>query len=402
MSQAPRSTGPLSYEGHPPASAAWREGDPVGERHFVDLGALRTESGFEFPSVRVAYETWGTLDADASNAVYVAHALTGDSHVTGEAGPGHVTAGWWTGLVGPGCPIDTDKWFVVCANVLGGCQGTTGPVSLAPDGRPWGSRFPTVTVGDMVEVERAVSDYLGIEQWAMMLGPSLGGMRVLEWMARYPARVRGGLVLGSTAAVTADQIGTHAAQIEAIRLDPNFQGGDYYDAPPGQGPHRGMGVARRIAHLTYRSETELDLRFGRGPQASEDPYEEPAALARGRFAVESYLDHHADKLARRFDANTYIALTEAMTLFDLGRGRGGVATALSQIQAPLTVVGIDSDRLFPLRLQAELAELTPGADELHVLRSPYGHDGFLVEDDQVGAFIAHAFDRLCHDPSRAE
>ena len=365
----------------------------MGDREFLTLGEFTTESGVTLPSVTVAYETWGTLADDGHNAVYVCHALTGDSHVTGDAGPGHATPGWWSGLVGPGKPIDTDRYFVVCANVLGGCQGTTGPSSKAPDGRPWGSRFPTVTVGDMVEVERALSDQLGIEHWTLMLGPSLGGMRVLEWMVRYPERVGGGLVLGSTAAVTADQIGTHTSQIEAIRLDPAFRDGDYYDSDDGMGPHRGMGLARRIAHLTYRSETELDLRFGRSHQGDEDPYLADDITSRGRFAVESYLDHHADKLARRFDANTYIALTEAMTLFDLGRGRGGVATALANIHAPLTVVGIDSDRLFPLRLQAELAELTPGADELHVLRSPYGHDGFLVEDEQVGAFIEHALAR---------
>ena len=393
-------SGPIDYTGLPPASAAWREGDPAGERSFVSIGEVTTHSGVTLPNVTVAYETWGELSPDGRNAVYVCHALTGDSHVSGEPGPGHVTGGWWSGLVGPGRPIDTNTWFVVCANVLGGCQGTTGPASLAPDGRPWGSRFPTVTVADMVEAERALADHLGVREWALMLGPSLGGMRVLEWMVRYPQRVRGGLVLGSTAAVTADQIATHAAQIEAIRMDPNFRNGDYYDAPAGQGPHRGMGLARRIAHLTYRSETELDVRFGRGSQGDEDPYATSDLLTRGRFAVESYLDHHADKLARRFDANTYIALTQAMSLFDLGRGRGGVASALSRIDAPLTVVGIDSDRLFPLRLQAELAELTPGADELHVLRSPYGHDGFLVEDDQVGNFIRHAFTRIGADYPR--
>jgi homoserine O-acetyltransferase len=336
----------------------------------------------------VAYETWGTLDDDGGNAIYVCHALTGDSHVTGSAGPGHATGGWWDGLIGPGRPIDTDSWFVVCANVLGGCQGTTGPSSPAPDGRPWGGRFPVVTVADMVEVERRVADALGIDSWALMLGPSLGGMRVLEWLVRHPERVRGGLVLGTTASVTADQIGTHATQLAAIEADPAYRGGDYYDAPPGGGPHVGMGVARRIAHLTYRSDTELDLRFGRDPQPGEDPY------LGGRFAIESYLDHHADKLARRFDANTYLALTRAMSLFDLGRGRGGVATALSGITAPLTVIGIDSDRLFPLRLQQEIVDLAPGARELHVLRSPYGHDGFLVEEEQVGAFVSHALDRV--------
>jgi homoserine O-acetyltransferase/O-succinyltransferase len=380
--------GPLSYAGPPPASAAWREGDPVGSRLFADVGELVTESGAVIPDVTVAYETWGTLNADRSNAVYICHALTGDSHVSGTAGEGHRTAGWWHGLVGPGCAVDTDEWFVVCANVLGGCQGTTGPASTAPDGEPWGSRFPVITVGDMVEVEHRLTDLLAIPSWALMLGPSLGGMRVLEWMARYPDRVRGGLVLGSAAAVTADQIGTHATQIAAIESDPAFRGGDYYAAEPGEGPHRGMGLARRIAHLTYRCETELDLRFGRAAQEGEDPY------AGGRFAVESYLDHHADKLARRFDANTYVLLTRAMSLFDVGRGRGGVPAVLGAIHAPLTVVGIDSDRLFPVRLQQEIVDLTPGADRLHLLLSPYGHDGFLVEDEQVGVFVAHALNRV--------
>jgi homoserine O-acetyltransferase len=380
--------GPLTYDGLPPASAAWREGDPLGSRLFLDTGSFTTESGFEFPSVRIAYETWGTLNADRSNAVYVAHALTGDSHACGPAGPGHKTPGWWDGLVGSGKAIDTDQWFVVCANVLGGCQGTTGPASLAPDGKPWGSRFPIVTVADMVRIEHRLTDALEIDTWAIMLGPSLGGMRVLEWMVRYPERVRSGLVLGTTAAVTADEIGTHEVQLSAIRSDPRFNGGDFYDAADGEGPHVGMGIARRIAHLTYRSEIELAERFGRNAQPGEDPY------SGGRFEVSSYLDHHADKLARRFDANTYIALTDAMSLFDLGRGRGGVPQALSAIKAPLTVVAIDSDRLFPQRLQEEIVEFTPGADGLHVVNSLFGHDGFLVEDDQVAGFVAHSLARI--------
>ena len=376
--------GPLSYDGPPPATGAWREGDPVGERRFLDIGDVEVTVGTTIPAVRVAYQTWGRLNEERTNAVYVCHALTGDSHVTGDAGPGHLTAGWWAGLVGPGAPVDTDRWFVVCANVLGGCQGTTGPASLAPDGRAWGSRFPVITVADMVEVERRVMDALEIPSWALMLGPSLGGMRVLEWMAAYPERVRSGLVLGTTAAVSADQIGTHATQIAAIEADPRFLGGDYYDQPAGEGPYVGMGIARRIAHLTYRSESELDLRFGRDPQGDEDPSDG------GRFAVESYLDHQADKLSRRFDANTSVALTRAMSLFDVGEGRGGVAEALGRFRAPLTVVGLDSDRLFPLRLQEELVAATPTAHPLRVVRSPYGHDGFLVEKDQVGEIVRDA------------
>jgi homoserine O-acetyltransferase/O-succinyltransferase len=378
--------GALSYQGNPPASAAWREGFPQGNRLFFDFGPFTTDSGFTFENVTVAYQTWGVLNDDASNAIYVAHALTGDSHVTGNAGAGHVTGGWWNSLVGPGAPIDTDKYFVVCANVLGGCQGTTGPASAAPDGKAWGSRFPVITIADMVRVEYALTDFLGIGSYSLMLGPSLGGMRVLEWMVRYPEAVRGGLVLGSTAAVSAEEIGIHATQIAAIELDPHFNNGDYYESEVG--PVAGMGLARRIAHLSYRSESELDMRFGRNLQGTELP------SRGGLFAVESYLDHHADKLARRFDANTYIALTRAMTLFDLGEGRGGVVNALNTINAPLTVVGIDSDRLFPLRLQQDIVDSSPGADELHLLISPFGHDGFLVEEEQVAQFVGHALNRV--------
>lgn len=395
----PRPYGPLDYHGPPPASAAWREGDHPGGRQFVDIGPLVTESGCLLPAVRVAYQSWGRLDAAGSNAVYICHALTGDSHVTGPAGPGHMTAGWWDGLVGPGRAIDTDDWFVACANVLGGCQGTTGPSSIAPDGRPWGSRFPAITVRDMVEVERAFTAAIGVSSWALMLGPSLGGMRVLEWLVAYPELVRSGLVLGTTAAVSADQIGTHATQLEAIYADPNFKDGDYYDEPDGQGPHRGMGIARRIAHLTYRSEGELRHRFDRRMQGGQDPGKFEGGRRLGRFEVESYLDHHADKLARRFDANTYVALTNAMTLFDLGLGRGGVDQALASITAPLTVVGIDSDRLFPVYQQRHIASLAPGAGDLHIVHSDYGHDGFLVEDDQVAEYVRLAVARI--PPSEA-
>ncbi|MFA7324105.1 MAG: homoserine O-acetyltransferase [Candidatus Nanopelagicales bacterium] len=366
----------------------------MGDRRFVDLGEFTTESGFAFPNITVAYETWGTLNAEASNAVYICHALTGDSHVCGPAGIGHKTAGWWDALVGPGRAIDTGDWFVVCANILGGCQGTTGPASLDAQGRPWGSRFPTVTVTDMVEVEYRFTNAIGIDRWALLLGPSLGGMRVLEWMVRYPERVGSGMVLGTTAAVSADEIGTHAAQLAAIYADPFFLGGDYYEQPDGQGPHRGMGVARQVAHLTYRSESELGERFGRGAQTGEDPYAWVDGKRSGRFAMESYIEHHADKLARRFDANTYIALTNAMSLFDLGRGRGGTVAALSAITAPLTVVGINSDRLFPVHQQQHIASHAPGAGDLHIVDSLVGHDGFLVEDEQVARYVDVALGRI--------
>ena len=372
----------------PPASGAWREGDHPGERRFLHFGPFTTESGFCFPEIRVAYQSWGRLLPDRSNALYICHALTGDSHVCGGAGLGHNSGGWWNPIVGPGKPIDTQRWFVVCANVLGGCQGTTGPASLAPDGRPWGSRFPTITMADMVAVEWRLSQALGIGRWACLIGPSLGGMRVLEWLVDDPGAAASAVVIGAAAAVGADQIGSHEAQIAAIRADGRFRGGDYYDAPPGEGPHRGLAVARRIAHLTYRSRMEMEERFGRSHQLPENPYDWNNGQMGGRFAIASYLDHQANKLVRRFDANSYIALTNAMTLFDLGRNRGGVVRALSQIHQPLTVVGMDSDRLFPLALQDEIACASPGASGVEVIHSLHGHDGFLVEVEQLSAILS--------------
>jgi homoserine O-acetyltransferase len=338
------------------------------------------------PGVRVAYESFGAAHRDANglitNAVLVEHALTGDAHVAGAASPGQPTAGWWDAVIGPGKALDTDRWHVVAANVLGGCQGTTGPSSLAPDGRAWGSRFPRITVRDQVAVEALLADELGIGSFVAVIGGSMGGMRALEWAITFPARVGAALVLATGAAATADQIGTQTAQILAITQDPGWRGGDYYDAAAGTGPHRGLGLARRIAHLTYRSETELDSRFGRQPQPGENPY------ADGRFAVQSYLDHHADKLTTRFDAGTYVALTDVMNTHDVGRGRGGVQAALGSISVPVVVAGVDTDRLYPLRLQAELDRHIPTSTGLNVITSPYGHDGFLLEAEAVGAVIA--------------
>jgi homoserine O-acetyltransferase/O-succinyltransferase len=348
----------------------WVEGDPVGNRVFLDLPAFRPERGGVLPSVRVAYETWGTLAPDASNAVLVEHALTGDSHVVGPAGPGHATPGWWDGLIGPGAPVDTDRFFVVCANVLGGCQGTTGPSSLAPDDGRWGSRFPEVTVGDQVRVEAALADALGVERWACVVGGSMGGMRALEWAVALPDRVATLFFLASGAVASADQIGTQTTQQAAIRADRRWSGGDY---PLDDPPVDGLGVARRIAHLTYRSGLELDARFGTHVQDD------------GRFAVASYLDHHADKLTARFDAATYVLLTEAMNSWDVGRDRGGVEAALARVTARSVVAGVDSDRLYPIAQQQRVADGL--GVPLQVIPSPYGHDGFLIEVGAVGALL---------------
>ncbi|MFS8096351.1 homoserine O-acetyltransferase [Lentzea alba] len=323
----------------------WRFGDPNGRRKWFS----HAEPFAGLPGFQLAYETWGTLNAEASNAVLVLHALTGDSHVAGGVEPGHPTPGWWDALVGPGRPLD--GFFVVAPNVLGGCQGSTGPWQY-PD-------FPGLTIRDQVRAEVHLADFLGVEQWAAVLGGSMGGMRAVEWAVGEPDRVKSLLLLATTAAASAEQIGLASAQLHAIRAN----------------SVEGLGVARRIAHISYRTEQELQARFERGRQ--ED----------GRFEVESYLDHHAAKLTRRFDSASYVTLTEAMNSHDVGRSRGGVKAALRRVKARTLVAGVDSDRLYPLAQQRELAAGIPGADGLRVIASPYGHDAFLIESEQVGALV---------------
>ncbi|MEU1082580.1 homoserine O-acetyltransferase [Streptomyces sp. NPDC005908] len=270
----------------PPASGAWREGDPPERRQwYAHPEPLPLEAGGELPDVRLAFETWGRLAPDRSNAVLVLHALTGDSHVAGPAEPGHPTPGWWDGLVGPGWALDTDRWFVVAPNVLGGCQGSTGPSFRGPSGRRWGCDFPFLTQRDQVAAEAALADALGIDRWALAVGGSMGGMRAVEWAVSYPERTGALLLVATTAAASAEQIAWAGTQTHAIRADPHWHGGHYHDT--GRGPHAGLGLARRIAHITYRSEPELRSRFGRAAQDGEDPWRG------GRYQVASYLDHSA-------------------------------------------------------------------------------------------------------------
>jgi len=373
----------------PSTIGAWRDGDPVGRRRFVDIGTIPLERGGEVPDVRIAYETWGELAPDGSNAILILHALTGDSHVVGEVEPGHPTPGWWPGLIGPGCPIDTDRWFVVAPNVLGGCQGSTGPASPSPDGTPWASRFPQLTIRDQVLAEQRVTDHLGIDAWAAVIGGSMGAMRVLEWAVMFPDRVRGIAPLAVSATATADQVAIQSIQLLAIRSDPAWQGGDYLLDPDGSAPAQGLGIARRLAHWSYRSEEEFNIRFGRRPQGDEDP------LAGGRFEVESYLDHHGTKLVSRFDAASYVLLTQSMNSHDVGRDRGGVVEALRDVRAHVVVAGVDSDRLYPLSEQHKLAHLLRvRGDRATVIRSPHGHDGFLIEVRQVSQIIGDLLERV--------
>ena len=374
----------------PPVTGAWRDGDPAGDRRFAAFGAFRTESGTELPGFRLAYETWGELNTARDNAVLISHALTGDSHVRGEAGPGHATAGWWGDVVGPGAAIDTDRWFVVAPNILGGCQGSTGPASIAPDGYEWASRFPYLTIRDQVEAQKRLADALGIDRWAAVVGGSMGGMHALEWGVTHPERVERLALLASPPASTADQIASNMLQLETIRMDPRFQRGEYYDAAVGDGPHRGLALARRMAMLNYRSPIELNSRFQRSWQSDLSPLGHG-----GRFAVESYLDFHGNKFTRRFDANSYITLVEAMNSHDVGRDRGGIEEALRTVTATTLVLGIDSDRLFPLEGQHRIARSVPhtlDGEEAVVITSDFGHDGFLIETDVVGGHLRRLLD----------
>ncbi len=353
---------------------------PSSRRRSLVVGSLDTESGGRLPEVRMAVQTWGRLNSAGDNAVLVLHALTGDQQVVGDAGPGQPTPGWWPGLIGPGAALDTDELYVVAPNVLGGCRGSTGPSTPAPDGRPYGSSFPTLTIRDQVHAEALLADALDIRSFAAVLGGSMGGMRALEWAITYPGRVRRALAIATCAIATADQIAWATPQLHAIRGDAGFVGGDYY---PGPGPRNGLEVARQIAHTTYRAAVELDDRFGAAPQLGEEP------LRGGRYAVQSYLQHHGRKLVRRFDANSYLVLTEAMNGHDIGRERGGVEAALRRITAELTVAVVDSDRLYTPADGAVIAQ-APACRELTTISSPYGHDAFLIETGQVFDLIARS------------
>jgi homoserine O-acetyltransferase len=362
----------------PDAPESARQRDGVVRK--VGIGALQLDAGGALPEVELAYETWGTLNADASNAVLIQHALTGDTHVAQGHGD---EPGWWDPLVGPGKPVDTEKYFVVAANMVGGCYGSTGPGSLDPDGQPWGSRFPFVTIRDSVRAEARLADRLGIRRWHAVVGGSMGGARALEWGATYSHRVKHCVVVSIGAYSTAEQIALAQAQLLAIRQDPNYRDGNYYGEAT---PDSGLGLARRIAHISYRSEPELGFRFGRRGQGAENPLDAPlGAASRGRYQVESYLDHQAEKLVRRFDANSYVILTEALMSHDVGRARGGVARALAGTKSEFFLAAVNSDRLYFPEQSEELAEALPGEVPVYMIDAKIGHDGFLTEIGQLGS-----------------
>ena len=354
----------------------------VDARCWRDPTSLPLDCGQTLHAVQVAYETWGCLNAAADNAVVVCHALTGDAHAAGVA-PGATRPGWWDALIGPGRALDTDRYFVICANVLGGCRGTTGPASPHPtDGRPYGSRFPPITVRDIVRLQARLVQVLGVRSIAAVIGGSLGGMQALEWALLYPDWVRAVVTIGAALAHSAQGIAYNLIGREAIRLDPAWQGGDYYDT--GQEPDRGLALARMMGMITYQSAESMRRKFDRRlVQDSAMPYD-PAM----RFQVESYLHYQGDSLVRRFDANSYLVLSRAMDWHDLAYGRGSLTQALAQISTNTRTlaVGINSDILFPPELQHEIVRALQAAARPALyaeIDSPWGHDAFLLEHDQL-------------------
>jgi homoserine O-acetyltransferase len=374
-------------------TGAWQPSDPSGSRQFFTFATdhpFAVESGAVLTDVTVAYETWGRLNGDASNAVLVCHAWTGDSHASGRAEPGHPTPGWWDDVIGPGRHIDTNRWFVVCPNVLGGCQGSTGPASPHPvDGRPYGSRFPMLTIRDMVRSQARLMDHLGVAAWASVIGGSMGGMQVLEWAITYPERVRSIVPIATCMQASAQQIAWGVIGRRAIRLDPRWAGGDYYDAEPGEGPDEGLSVARQVAQVTFRSDNAFTERFGRA-LTGHGAVGEMFGLWQ-EFEVEQYLQYHGDKLVRRFDANSYLVIGKAMDLHDVARGRGSLESAMARIRVPNLALGINSDFLYPPYQQRQMARMLSrtGLPSTYIeIDSPHGHDAFLIHFDQVGEPIA--------------
>jgi homoserine O-acetyltransferase/O-succinyltransferase len=376
-----------------PVTGAWQPGDAPGNRRFVTFATdhpFAVESGAVLSDVTVAYETWGALNADRSNAVLICHAWTGDSHAAGRAEQGHPTPGWWDDVIGPGNFIDTNRWFVVCANVLGGCQGSTGPASPHPvDGKPYGSRFPVLTIRDMVRSQARMMDHLGIAAWASVIGGSMGGMQVLEWAITYPERVRSLVPIATCMQSSAQQIAWGVIGRRAIQLDPRWRGGDYYDAEPGDGPSGGLGVARQVAQVTFRSDNAFTERFGRA-LTDRAAVGDTFGLWQ-EFEVERYLQYHGDKLVRRFDTNSYLIIGKAMDLHDVTRGRGSLASAIARIKVPNLTIGINSDILYPPAQQRQMSRMLSrtGLPSTYIeIDSPHGHDAFLIHFDQVGEPIA--------------
>jgi homoserine O-acetyltransferase len=383
------------------------------DTQFLDLPApLALDCGRELYPVRIAYETYGTLSPARDNVILVCHALSGDAHAAGfaraataastrdgfraderDAGAGR-GLGWWDGMIGPGKAFDTNQFFVVSTNLLGGCRGTTGPSSTNPaTGRAYGLDFPVITVADMVRAERTFLNQLGITRLAAVAGGSLGGMQALEWAVQYKDDVAAIIPIASTHALQPQGVAWNAIARSAIMADPDWQGGHYYGT--GRAPNAGMGVARMVGHITYLSATSLKDKFGRRLQFADDIR---YTLTEPEFEVESYLRHQADSFVKRFDANTYLYTSRALSYFDLARQHGGgeLAHALRGLSARTLLIAFSSDWLYPPAGSEELAQALRAAGkevEIHVIDAPYGHDCFLLEEARQTPMIQQFLSR---------
>ncbi len=342
---------------------------------------LRLQSGATLRPFTLAYETYGTLNADRSNTILICHALSGDAHVAGRHSVHDRKPGWWDEAVGPGKAFDTDRYFIICSNVIGGCSGSTGPSSTNPEtGRPYGLSFPVVTVADMIEAQRWLLDALDIPTILCATGGSMGGMQAIQWAVSYPDRVRSALVLASTARTSAQTIALNEVPRQAIYADPNWNEGDYYGKEP---PNAGLAVARMIGHITYLSEKSMREKFGRRLQERERYGYDFAT----EFEVESYLKYHGNRFTSRFDANSFLYITKAIDYFDMSLGRGDLAQAFTDVKAKFLVLSYSSDWLYPPEQSEELvrALLRNGVDASYVeIKSDYGHDAFLLEVERLG------------------
>lgn len=358
---------------------------------FADDEPFRLASGAELRSVTIAYETYGTLTPNKDNVILITHALTGDSHCATH-GPDDPEEGWWEPLVGPGRVFDTDEYFVICSNVIGGCQGSTGPASINPaTGQPYGSSFPVVTIGDMVRAQKRLIDHLGIPFLLAVAGGSMGGMQALEWAVRYPDKVRGLIPIAAPARSYAQAIAYNEVGRRAIMNDPGWRNGDYYGS---EGPTEGLAVARMLGMITYQSDPSMHRKFGR--EVVDERLNEPYTLSK-LFQVESYLEYQGKKLVERFDANTYLRLTRALDLFDLANGYRSLEAALDRIQCPTLVVGVSSDILYPVYQQRELVEALHSQGksvEYTEIDTPHGHDGFLIDFPKMEPSLRRFVGRL--------
>jgi homoserine O-acetyltransferase/O-succinyltransferase len=350
----------------------------------VTLPSLPLADGLTLSPVTIAYESWGTLDATASNAILICHALTGNAHAYDAECPDDPRTGWWNPLIGPGRTLDTDRYFVICTNVIGSCYGSSGPTSIYPgENRPYGLRFPQVTISDMVRAQYELLQQLGIRSLTAVIGGSLGGLQALEWTLKYPDKVKHAIIIAAAPRLSSMGLAIDTIGRQAIMRDPDWQNGDY---EPGQGPDAGLGLARMLAMLTYTSPELLETRFGR--KSASRPITSP--VFGQAWDVESYLLHQADKLVERFDANAYLYLTSAMDRYDATEERGSPLETYARIRADVLAIGVDSDWLYPAEQVCAMVDdirRAGGRARYAELHSPNGHDAFLQEWSQLAYLL---------------